>query len=58
MRIIRSNFVNCHKINQRKKQIRKDIYLKQISLQYGKISSIGNTRNHRDGQWNVFGILS
>ena len=58
MRVTKSNFVNRHKINQRKKQIRKDIYLKQISLQYGKISSIGNTRNHRDNQWDVFGILS
>jgi len=58
MRVTKLNFVNCQKINQRKKQIRKDIYLKQISLQYGKISSIGNTRNHRDDQWNVFGILS
>jgi hypothetical protein len=58
MRVTKSNLVNHHKINQRKKQIRKDIYLKQISLQYGKISSIGNARNHRDDQWNVFGILS
>jgi len=58
MRVTKSNLVNHRKINQRKKQIRKDIYLKQISLQYGKISPIGNARNHRDDQWNVFGILS
>ena len=58
MRVIESNLVNHHKINQRKRQIRKDIYLKQISLQYGKISPIGNTGNYRDDQWNVFGILS
>ena len=58
MRVTKSNLVNHYKINQLRIQIRKDIYLKQISLQYDKISFIGNTSNDRDDQWNVFGILS
>jgi len=58
MRVTKSNLVNHYKINQLRIQIRKDIYLKQISLQYDKISFIGNTSNDRDNQWNVFGILS
>ena len=32
MRVTKSNLVNHHKINQLRIQIRKDIYLKQISL--------------------------
>jgi len=58
MRGTESNLVNHHKTNQLRLQIRKDIYLKQISLQYDKISFIGNTSNYRDNQWNVFVILS
>ena len=58
MRVTKSNVVNHHKINQRRIQIGKDIYLKQISLEYDKISFTGNTSNYRDDQWNIFGILS